>query len=147
VSDLFEHAVADSRGPLVGKPITIAKDVQKDMDCDVDPQLMREVLANLVTNAAEAMDSGTIALRAARGPGQGVVLTVEDDGPGMPPTMRGRPIQPFITSKKSGTGLGLTICRKIVEQHGGTLTITSVEPHGTRIRVEIPGAAPDPRRS
>jgi protein-histidine pros-kinase len=137
-SDLFEHAIADSRGPLSGKKISIRQDVPPGLGLDVDPQLMREVLANLVTNAAEAMDEGTILLSAKVTSQDGVALSIEDDGPGMPGTMRGRPIQPFVTSKKSGTGLGLTICRKIVEEHGGKLELLSVEPHGTRVRIGLP---------
>jgi two-component system, LuxR family, sensor kinase FixL len=138
VGDLFEHAVADSRGPLAGKQIAIVKKVAGGLTCDVDPQLMREVLANLVTNAAEAMDAGTVVLQAEAAEDGGVVLTIEDDGPGMPSTMRGKPIQPFVTSKRTGTGLGLTICRKIVEEHGGSIGLFPVDPHGTRVRIEIP---------
>jgi signal transduction histidine kinase len=136
--DLFEHAVADSRGPLTGKRIEIRNLAAPDLSFDADPQLLREVLANLVTNAAEAMDQGTIVLRAERGPGTRVILTIEDDGPGLPATMRARPIRPFITFKPSGTGLGLTICRKIVEEHGGTIEMLPVDPHGTRVRIEMP---------
>jgi signal transduction histidine kinase len=136
--DLFEHALDDSRGPLSGKAISVRHDVPPGLGCVVDPQLMREVLANLVTNAAEAMDAGAITLQAAVGPRGEVVLTVEDDGPGMPASMRNRPIQPFMTSKKSGTGLGLTICRKIVEEHGGSIAVLPADPRGTRVRIEIP---------
>jgi signal transduction histidine kinase len=139
VRDLFEHAVADSRGPLSGRHVEVRIDAPPDAGLQVDPQLMREVLANLVTNAAEAMEhGGTIVLRATRSADDGVTLVVEDDGPGMPTSMRGRPIQPFVTSKKAGTGLGLTICRKIVEEHGGTIAIAPADPHGTRVRIELP---------
>jgi protein-histidine pros-kinase len=137
-TDLFDHAVEDARGPLSGKRIAIRQDVPRGLGCDVDPQLMREVLANLVTNAAEAMEEGTITLRAEPNGADEIVLTIEDDGPGMPSTMRGKPIQPFVTTKPSGTGLGLTICRKIVEEHGGKLVILPNDPRGTRVRIEIP---------
>jgi PAS domain S-box-containing protein len=138
VSDLFEHAVGDSRGALTGKTITVRKDAAPTLRFQADPQLLREVLANLVTNAAEAMEGrGTITLRAASHD-DGVLLTIEDDGPGMPSTMRDRPIQPFVTSKKTGTGLGLTICKKIVEEHGGKIEISHLSPHGTRIAIVLP---------
>jgi PAS domain S-box-containing protein len=142
--ELFEHAVDDSRGPLAGKQIRVINQAPSDLKVYADPQLMREVLANLVTNAAEAMDQqGTITLGATCTPDGEVVLTVEDDGPGLPPSMRGKPIQPFVTSKKSGTGLGLTICRKIVEEHGGKLELALVEPHGTRVRIVLPAGGVD----
>jgi protein-histidine pros-kinase len=143
VAELFEHAVGDARPALAHKRISIRCDVPADLEADADPQLVREVLANAVTNAAEAFEAeGTIVLRARRGVPDGVVLSVEDDGPGLPPSMRGRPIQPFVTSKPAGCGLGLTICRKIVEEHGGTLEIDFVEPHGTRFTVTLPGPRP-----
>ena len=137
--ELFEHAVDDSRGPLAGKQIQVTNQAPAELTVYADPQLMREVLANLVTNAAEAIEQkGAITLGASRTPDGEVALTVEDDGPGLPPSMRGKPIQPFVTSKKSGTGLGLTICRRIVEEHGGTMELAVVEPHGTRVRIVLP---------
>jgi protein-histidine pros-kinase len=141
-NELFEHATDDSRCALTGKRIEVRSHAAPELRFDADPQLLREVLTNLVTNAAEAMeDAGSIDLRAERGRDHRVVLTIEDDGPGMPAMMRGRPIQPFVTSKKTGTGLGLTICRKIVEEHGGNLEISHVEPHGTRVRIDLPATA------
>jgi PAS domain S-box-containing protein len=141
--ELFEHAVDDSRGPLAGKQIQVVNEAPAGLKVHADPQLMREVLANLVTNAAEALDEkGSIMLGAGRAADGGVVLTVEDDGPGLPPSMRGKPIQPFVTSKRSGTGLGLTICRRIVEEHRGKLELALVEPHGTRVRIVLPAGGP-----
>jgi protein-histidine pros-kinase len=147
-TDLFKHAVADSRGALWGKAIEIRNRAASGLSFPADPQLMREVVANLVTNAAEALDAkrGTIELRAERLTSAGeVVLTVEDDGPGLPASMQGRPIQPFVTSKKTGTGLGLTICRRIVEEHGGTIEIHPGRHRGTRVRIALPdGSGPRP---
>jgi PAS domain S-box-containing protein len=138
-SDLFEHAIGDSRSAFTGKQIDVKNVAPPEFRLEADPQLMREVVANLVTNAAEAMEnSGTITFHAERTPDQHVVLTIQDDGPGMPSSMRGKPIQPFVTSKKTGTGLGLTICRKIVEGHRGSLEISQAEPRGTRITIRIP---------
>src|SRR5436190_15231556 len=64
--ELFEHALDDSRGPLAGKQIRVVNEAPAALKVHADPQLMREVLANLVTNAAEALDEkGTITLGAA----------------------------------------------------------------------------------
>jgi signal transduction histidine kinase len=72
-----------------------------------------------------------------------VSLAIADDGPGVPPELRERIFQLFMTTKSTGTGVGLAVVRKIVERHGGTITLADNTPRGTRIVIELP-AAQDP---
>ncbi|MHC4923296.1 MAG: sensor histidine kinase, partial [Planctomycetota bacterium] len=85
----------------------------------VDRQQLVQVLTNLIINAAQALrpdDDHTIVLHT--GPCEdGIEFRISDHGPGIPPEIRSRIFSPFFTTKTRGTGLGLPICRKIVEAH------------------------------
>jgi two-component system C4-dicarboxylate transport sensor histidine kinase DctB len=64
-------------------------------------------------------------------------LTVDDDGPGIPREIAERLFVPFVTSKEAGTGLGLTIVKRVVDRHGGTIHVASANERGTTIRVSL----------
>jgi two-component system NtrC family sensor kinase len=108
---------------------------------------LTQVLLNLVMNAAHAIGarggSGRIVVRA-RADGGRTRIEVEDDGPGVPAELRDRLFEPFVTSKPAGegTGLGLAVCRALVDSAGGTLTVTDVEPHGARFVIDLPDVEP-----
>ncbi len=108
----------------------------------LDEERLVQILLNLVLNAADALEQGgsKIVLRAARSGEARVRIEVEDDGPGVPASMRARLFEPFATSKEPGrgTGLGLAVCRGLVEAAGGTITHDEVEPRGARFVVELP---------
>jgi two-component system sensor histidine kinase HydH len=72
----------------------------------------------------------------------GVQITIEDRGCGMTIEVTRRALEPFFTTKARGTGLGLPICRKIVEAHGGRLAIRSTPGEGTEVTVELPTRPP-----
>ncbi|RMG56822.1 MAG: GAF domain-containing protein, partial [Deltaproteobacteria bacterium] len=109
--------------------------------CYGDPQLLSQVVMNLVTNAAEAMRNhdGTkkILIRTEAGE-ETVVLKVSDSGPGIPPENRNRIFEPFFTTKSDTTGLGLSICSRIILDHGGTITVGESEMGGAEFTIEIP---------
>jgi signal transduction histidine kinase len=111
-----------------------------------DPNQLQQVLINLVMNALDAVDRhGQVRLTAAaasHGDRDGVALVVSDTGPGIPSEIRRRVFEPFFTTKPPGrgTGLGLTICRDIVKEHGGDIRIETDEGPGTRVRVWLPAA-------
>lgn len=110
-----------------------------------DPDQLRQVLWNLLLNAAQALqgrEDGTIALRCGPEPGGGGRLEVEDDGPGIAAGDQPRLFTPFFTTKAGGTGLGLATVHRIVEAHGGTVEVTAAAPHGARFTVRLPGARP-----
>lgn len=87
-----------------------------------DAARLKQVLLNLLTNAAQAQGPGTVTVRLAAGPGQ-LVTRVEDEGPGVAPELRDVLFEPFVTTRSRGTGLGLAVSRRLVEQHGGTLAL------------------------
>ncbi len=101
------------------------------------PRLQR-ALANLLDNAADASDQ-PVEATAAASPG-GLAFTVRDHGPGVPAADRERVFEAFVTGKSQGTGLGLAVARRIVELHGGRLTVEDAPGGGALFRVEIPTA-------
>jgi signal transduction histidine kinase len=111
-----------------------------------DPEQLKQVLINLVQNAAEAIgNGGTITLRAVESrlpfggrAGEVVVIEVEDNGPGIPPEVQERLFDPFFTTKQGGTGLGLSIAARIIEKHGGALRFQSQMNHGTTFGIVLP---------
>lgn len=112
---------------------------------DADEAQLQQVLMNLVLNASDAIGErgGTISVRteAVHLEGGGVshlVLTVSDDGPGMPEAVRQRIFEPFFTTKMLGRGLGLSAVQGIVREHGGTIEVVSAEGFGAQFRISFP---------
>jgi signal transduction histidine kinase len=107
------------------------------------PAQLQQVFLNVVTNAVEAMDS--VAERARRlrvtsrpHDTEGVLITVEDSGNGIDPRDAKQIFEPFYTTKQQGMGLGLSICRSIVESHGGRLSASPGALHGLTLRISLP---------
>ncbi len=109
-----------------------------DLTLDADPALLEQVLWNLFLNSAEAMKgSGQIRVSILAA-GGAVDLVIEDTGGGIPPEVHQKLFRPFVTTKTSGTGLGLSLCRKIVEAHRGTIEIRSEPGQGTTVHLRFP---------
>jgi signal transduction histidine kinase len=70
--------------------------------------------------------------------GDRLIIEIADHGPGVPPDVRDKIFEPFFTNKTQGTGLGLALSQRIVEQHGGTLGVTNAPAGGAVFRIEIP---------
>jgi signal transduction histidine kinase len=109
----------------------------------IDPEQLKEVLVNLLSNAMEAMDGpGRITVTENEGfidpLGRVAVLSVSDSGPGVPEPERERVFEPFHTTKEEGTGLGLPIAKRIVTEHGGTLTLTQAKGGGAKFTITLP---------
>jgi PAS domain S-box-containing protein len=104
---------------------------------------LRQVIFNLIRNAIESMDSTTGRDRVLRvmttlDGGDAIVVTVEDSGPGISPKRLDSIFEPFTTTKADGMGLGLAICRMIVERHGGRLSASSDGRSGARFQFVLP---------
>lgn len=108
-----------------------------------DANRLRQVLINLVTNAAQASAAGgEVALTLERGLHGGLLLTVADQGSGISPEHLEQVFKPFFTTKQHGTGLGLPVARRIVEEHGGVITLASRLGQGTTVSVNLPALGP-----
>jgi signal transduction histidine kinase len=103
---------------------------------------LQEVLVNLIQNAIDAMDmvddDGRVLRLKTGHDGEGVSVEIEDTGPGIDPKKSHTVFDAFFTTKPHGMGLGLAICRMIVERHGGQLVAASADPHGAIFRIILP---------
>ncbi len=104
---------------------------------------LRQVLHNVITNAKDALEGQPAPhlLLDLRRVEAGVELCLTDNGAGFPEMLITRAFEPYTTTKEKGTGLGLAIVRKLVEAHGGRVSISNVEPHGARVRIYLPAGA------
>ena len=106
---------------------------------------LQQVLVNLILNAVEAMSSvedGTrnLSLRSEQSQTGGILVAVRDSGPGIDPASIERVFEPFYTTKASGIGMGLSICRTIINGHGGRLWMSANEPRGAVFQFTLPAA-------
>lgn len=142
-SSLFTEVARELKPILRAASVSIDHDIAPGTPAvRVDVRRVEEVLANLVMNSIEMMDGGgRVHLSARPGNDGQVCLRVEDDGPGVAESLRATLFRPFVTSKKEGTGLGLPICRRIVEEHGGSIEVAeSGGLPGACIEIMLPAA-------
>ena len=142
-----------------------ATDLEPGLCIEADETQIRQVVLNLITNAAEALEDGTghVELRTGRlhactsdlagaqgavdaAPGEYVLLEVRDSGCGMDAETRGHIFEPFFSTKFTGRGMGLASLLGIVRGHGGVATLDSVPGRGTTARVLLPGVHKEPAR-
>ena len=107
---------------------------------------LRQVILNLIINAIEAMGGSNEAPRdllvsSEKAEPGGVLVAVRDSGPGLAPDNRERLFEAFYTTKASGMGMGLSICRSIIEAHGGRLWAEANEPRGAVFQFNVPAYA------
>ena len=105
-----------------------------------DPALLRQVLVNLMKNAQEALherENPRIRVDTVLD-GDFIALGVEDNGPGFPEELKQRMFEPYATTKPRGTGLGLPVVKKIIEEHHGTIAVYNLDRGGARICVRLP---------
>ena len=124
--------------------------VQLDRDerlpvIQADPDRLKEVLVNIMVNACEAMQGGGAIVLREEGAhdaslGQVAVVRIRDNGPGIAESLRAKVFEPFFTTKEEGSGLGLSIAVRIVEEHGGRLNLESREGQGAEFSLILPVA-------
>jgi len=118
--------------------VELAVEMPGDMSATADPEQLRQVLVNLGFNALDALPNGGSLRVAVRAEPNRVALAVTDSGPGIAAEMLPRLFQPFASGKETGLGLGLVISRRIVEDHGGTLTAINRPGGGAEFVVRLP---------
>jgi signal transduction histidine kinase len=104
---------------------------------------LREVLVNLIQNAIDAMDMvdddrRVLRVKTGYDGDDAISIEIEDTGPGIDPKKSNKVFDAFFTTKPHGMGLGLAICRMIIERHGGQLVVSSADPHGAVFRIILP---------
>jgi nitrogen fixation/metabolism regulation signal transduction histidine kinase len=146
LAHLEDAASGDDAEPLGTQSAQVTWEVpDASLPAAFDKQMLRRVVANLVRNAAQAIrdakkeGTGHIVVSASRD-GDGAVIQVEDDGPGVSEDMRERIFDPYFTTKADGTGLGLAIVKKIVVEHGGEIEVGSSKAlGGAEFVIRLPG--------
>jgi len=156
INDLLKASVALLEDDLQTQHITVTWDLAKSLpDIRVAPTQMQTVFLNMINNARQAMyeahGSGNLTLRTTLRSGDGgkpaaILIEITDDGPGIPHSVLSRIFDPFFTTKEvgQGTGLGLSVCYGIVQEHEGRITVQSPVPTtegevaGTRFIIELP---------
>jgi PAS domain S-box-containing protein len=104
-----------------------------------DPQLLKRVLINLVTNAVQAMpNGGKLTLKCQVNPQGQVSVTVEDTGVGIPEKIKPQIFTPLFTTKPRGQGFGLAVCKRVMEAHGGSIAFESEEGKGATFTIAFP---------
>jgi PAS domain S-box-containing protein len=145
VNQIVEEALALFGGRLEG--ITVQRNLESGLpQVLADPEAIRRALANLIDNAAEAMQGSllrVLGLRTALSEdGTAAEVTVSDTGSGLSDEIRERLFLPYYSTKRRGTGLGLSIAAKIVQEHGGSISAEANTPKGARFLLRLPLVEP-----
>ncbi len=141
VNQLVREALPMLEAQAAPRSINVEVDLAEELPTvHFSKSHFERILWNLVTNAIEAMnDSGGRVVISTRSiDGSKALLSVADDGPGIPREIRDKVQEPFFTTKSNGTGLGLSLCRAMAWQYGGNLEIESSPPKGTKILITLP---------
>jgi len=137
---------------LVREVLTLYESLGSSIRLDLAPQLppvigdttqMRQMIHNLLQNAQDALadtPDPSIVI-ASEATASTVRFSVTDNGSGFPEHLMKRVFEPYVTTKPKGTGLGLVIVKKIVEEHGGEIAISNLAPHGARVTLSFPVVA------
>jgi signal transduction histidine kinase len=138
LADLVGEAVSVVPAPA---GVQVVQQSDPEIVVNADRDQLRQVLLNLITNGYEAMpDGGVLTVEASLADGS-AQLKVTDTGQGMDDETRDSIFVPFYTTKARGVGLGLAVTRRVVEAHGGTITVDSTPSLGTSFTVTVPAAA------
>jgi signal transduction histidine kinase len=120
--------------------VEVVTHVEPDTELNADRDQIRQVLLNLITNGYDSMPDGGVLDVSVRSAGDSALITVTDTGMGMDEETRSHIFTPFYTTKSRGIGLGLAVTKRVVEAHGGTITVQSTPSVGTSFTVTVPAA-------
>jgi signal transduction histidine kinase len=144
INEAIRNAIILTRGEVVKIGGSIQTQLAKPLPFfRGDRVQIQQVMVNLIVNAIQAMSGDgdsrpELQISTETDEAEGVRVGVRDSGPGLAPESLPRLFEPFYTTKAEGMGMGLAICRSIVEAHGGRLWATACEPHGTLFQFTIP---------
>ena len=142
INQPIEEAINLSSVTLRKSGIKIEKDLARDLPlCHADPLLVEEVILNLITNATEAMKNVDGAKKIdviSSVKNDRIIVSVSDSGPGVTSDLKGKIFDPFYTTKNGSTGIGLSLCHRIIIDHGGSLRVSTSKLGGAEFVIEIP---------
>ena len=145
LNELIRDVTRLTQGQFQRYGVSIRSELADDLPSVLADRIqLQQVILNLFMNAAEAMVSISdrerlVRVRSKKHDGDGALIAVEDCGPGVAPEDAKRIFEAFFTTKAEGMGMGLSICRSIVESHGGRITVAKAIPQGTVFQVTLPG--------
>ena len=144
IDDVIRQVLAIARGEFSRHNVVLRTELASgDRPILGDHVQLQQVLLNLIMNGVEAMKGVTdrtreLTISSTLAEPSSVLVTVQDTGTGLDPAVAERMFQPFFTTKSDGLGMGLAICRSIVEAHGGRLSASPRAPHGADVRFTVP---------
>ena len=145
LSDLINHILKLLKGPLQAKHLKVRTSISQGADhLHADRDQIEQVLINVIDNAIDASPTGGLSMEIAayeflHQEQPGIMIQVRDAGKGISPEVLSRVFEPFFTSgKRNGTGLGMAICKNIIERHRGEIHLTSAVGEGTIVSIWLP---------
>jgi PAS domain S-box-containing protein len=152
VNELIREALTLVRAEVENQRVSICTELSAELpQVSANQVQLRQVMVNLIMNAIDAMSAVTNRARVLRIKTEerkldGVLITVEDSGVGIDPQNLDRIFDTFFTTKPQGMGMGLSICRSIIESHDGRLSVAAAQPHGSIFHVSLPTSTIHPER-
>ena len=140
ISGLLDHVLSLLEPEARAQGVTITTECSGDVSARANRDRVEQALLNLSRNALQAMPGGGTLRLTAKTEGSETVITVEDNGHGIADEHRPHVFEPFFTTKSRGTGLGLALCKKIVDENRGSITLQSREGEGTTVTLSLPAA-------
>jgi signal transduction histidine kinase len=139
LNDVVFETIELLRPEIENRGITIDDRLSRHLPpVPLDPAQIKQVLVNLIKNAIQAMTKGGILTLQTGEGAEGIWMSISDTGCGIPPEKLNHIFQPFYTTKKKGTGLGLMIVQRIIREHGGRIELDSRIDQGTTFRIWLP---------
>jgi signal transduction histidine kinase len=139
IPEIVESVPRMAEDRLRSQRIRLQRDYGDGGEVMADPDMVRRAVVNLVANAIDAMPAGgTLTVSAGPRDGGRYAVVIGDTGVGIEPEVRDRIFEPYFTTKESGLGLGLVLTKKIVDAHGGEISVSSEPGKGTRVEVVLP---------
>jgi PAS domain S-box-containing protein len=144
INEAIREVIELTHGEVAKNGVSVLTALADDLPFVLGDRVqLQQVMLNLIINAVEAMSATRVGVRellisTAADSSNGVVIAVQDSGPGLPPARGKRIFDPFYTTKTNGLGMGLSICRSIVEAHGGRLWASANAPRGAVFQFVLP---------
>jgi len=139
LNDVIRETIELLRPEIENRGVTVKEKLAGQIPgIPIDPAQIKQALVNLIKNALQAMTKGGVLTLKTDQAAEGIVITVSDTGGGIPREQIKRIFEPFYTTKKKGTGLGLMIVQRIVREHGGRIELESRVGQGSTFRIWLP---------